>query len=123
MISLQFEFEKFPLNLEKMCTKYVQQPILKLNVNINFVFSDLVDDVDSLTEDDLKSIAMEQMETAQETNETEKARWQKYRQTVQRLWAPDFFIRILPSCFRLVRDCSCPKTAKESRTCQLSKEN
>ena len=82
MISLQFEFEKFPLNLEKMCTKYVQQPILKLNVNINFIFSDLVDDVDSLTEDDLKSIAMEQMETAQETNETEKARWQKSRQTV-----------------------------------------
>ena len=96
MISLQFEFEKFPLNLEKMCTRYVQQPILKLNVNIYFVFSDLVDDVDSLTEDDLKSIAMEQMETAQETNETEKARWQKSRQTVQKLWAPDFFTRILP---------------------------
>ena len=35
------------------------------------IFSDLVDD--SLTEEDLKSIAMEQMETAQETNETEKA--------------------------------------------------
>ena len=43
----------------------------------------MVDDVDSLTEDDLKSIAMEQMETAQETNETEKARWQNSRQTVQ----------------------------------------
>ena len=42
-----------------------------------------MDDVDSLTEDDLKSIAMEQMETAQETNETEKARWRKSRQTVQ----------------------------------------
>ena len=54
-----------------------------MNVNINFIFSDLVDDVDSLTEDDLKSIAMEQMETAQETNETEKARWQKSRQAVQ----------------------------------------
>ena len=52
--------------------------------------------MDSLTEDDLKSIAMEQMETAQETNETEKARWQKSRQTVQKLWAPDFFTRILP---------------------------
>ena len=66
-----------------MFTRYVQQPILKLNVNVNFIFSDLVDDVDSLTEDDLKSIAMEQMETAQETNETEKARWQNFRQTVQ----------------------------------------
>ena len=66
-----------------MFTRYVQQPILKLNVNVNFIFSDLVDDVDSLTEDDLKSIAMEQMETAQETNETEKARWQKSCQTVQ----------------------------------------
>ena len=145
-----------------------------------------MDDVDSLTEDDLKSIAMEQMETAQETNETEKARWWKSRQIVQfyfcfvnfqncsqgpasriqfqnydsdislnfkfyrSFWAffslktnligrlkvlnyplvniiltkwPDCFTRILPSCFRLVRDCSCPKTAKESRTCQLSKEN
>ena len=29
--------------------------------------------MDSLTEEDLKSIAMEQMETAQETNEMEKA--------------------------------------------------
>ena len=69
--------------MKKLFTRYVQQPIIKLNVNINLIFSDLVDDVDSLTEDDLKSIAMEQMETAQETNETEKARWRKSRQTVQ----------------------------------------
>ena len=45
------------LELVKLFTRYVQ-PILKLNVNINFIFSDLVDDVDSLTEDDLKSIAI-----------------------------------------------------------------
>ena len=83
-------------------------------VDMNFIFSDLVDDVDSLTEDDLKSIAMEQMETAQETNETEKARWQKSRQTVQKLWAPDFFTRILPSCCRLVRDSHQPTTSWKS---------
>ena len=45
------------LDLVKLFTRYVQ-PILKLNVNIDFIFNDLVDDVDSLTEDDLKSIAI-----------------------------------------------------------------
>ena len=68
-----------------------------MNVNINFIFSDLVDDVDSLTEDDLKSIAMEQMETAQETNETEKARWQNSRQTVQ-----FFKKKMFCKCFKIV---------------------
>ena len=62
---------------------YINRRSIRKYVNTNFIFSDLVDDVDSLTEDDLKSIAMEQMETAQETNETEKARWRKSRQTVQ----------------------------------------
>ena len=60
-----------------------------------------MDDVDSLTEDDLKSIAMEQMETAQETNETEKARWQISRQTVQKLWAPDFFYKNFAIMFQV----------------------
>ena len=46
----------------------------RLHLSKDAVRTDSIEDSeDSLTEEDLKSIAMEKMETAQETNEDEKA--------------------------------------------------